>query len=302
MALSAEVKVGFFVFVVIIMLGVLVLGIADINIHKKGYNVDILFPSAAGLEENAQVSLAGMKIGKVERIILESDVEGNPRVRVRLRINEGVMIPDGSKPIITVSSLLGERYIEIMPSKSSGKFVASGGEMTGLPPSDFSTFLSETGGMMGDLKDTLGKIKGFLSDENRENITKTLSNTNNITGDIKDVVRDAKPGIKGTISNLHSITTTINNVITPNEERLRNTVVDLSDTVKSLKKVSADLEVTMANVRQISDKINKGEGTIGKLVYDPSLYDNLNNTIQNANKLITDFQERPTRYLNLSIF
>ncbi|MGQ9706130.1 MAG: MlaD family protein [bacterium] len=302
MAISAEVKVGFFVLVVIIMLGILVLGIADITIHRKGYTIDVLFPSAAGLGENAEVSMAGMKIGKVDKILLESDSNGNPRVRVKLRLNEGVKIPDGSTPIITVSSLLGERYVEIMPAKASGKFVPPDGEMNGLPPADFSTFLSETGGMMGDLKDTLGKLRGFLSDENRENISKTISNAKDVTGDFKDVMRDVKPGLRGTVSNLHSITRTVDNILSPNEERLKDTVIDLSETAKSLKRVSSELEVTMANIREISDKINKGEGTMGKLVNDPSLYDNLNNTIQNANKLIIDFQERPTRYLNLSIF
>jgi len=302
MALSAEVKVGFFVFVVIIMLGVLVLGIADINIHRKGYSIDVIFPTAAGLSENAEVSMAGMKVGKVEKITLESDIDGNPRVRVKLLINEDVKIPEGSKPIITVSSLLGERYVEIMPAKASNKFVKKGGEMSGLPPSDFSTFLSDTGGMMGDLKDTLNKVKGLLSDENKQNISDTLSNTKNVTGDLKDLVREKKPALGRTIDNIHSISNTLNNVLSPNEENLRNTIADLSATVKSLKKVSAELEVTVANVRQITDRINKGEGTIGKLVNDPSLYDNLNDTVQNANKLITDFQERPTRYLNLSIF
>lgn len=295
MAISAEAKVGMFVFTAIIMLGILVLGVADINIRGGGYKIDALFPSAAGLEESADVSMAGMKIGTVQKIKLENDDEGNPRVRVSLRINDGVKIPKGSIALITVSSLLSERYVEITPAPSSGEFIKPGSVIEGKPPADFATLLSETGGMMGDIKETLNKVRGFLSEENKERVENTLKDLEKSTGDLSDVISSRKSAIAGTIDKAHSITTTVDNILSPNEERLKKTISDLSVVVEDLRTVTTDL-------KSITTKIDTGQGTLGKLVNDPTLYDNLNETIKSANKLITDFQERPTRYLDLSIF
>jgi phospholipid/cholesterol/gamma-HCH transport system substrate-binding protein len=293
--MSTEVKVGIFVFIALIVLGVLVIGVADIGFVRQGYSFNIIFSSAAGLEQGAPVRVAGIQVGKVDNLELIKNEEGVPMVKVKAWVRDGTSIPKDSTASITISNLLSERYVEIFPGKDYSKLVEDGDTIEGKPTMDFSTLFSDTGGIVDDVKEALKGIKSITNEESAKSLRRTVRNVDEITTNINDVVANRKDDIDNTLYRVNMISTRIDELLEKNENEL-----DL--TIKNLQTVTANLEETTNNINSITEKIDKGQGTVGKLINDPSLYDELLATTKDARVLINDFQNKPTKYLNLSIF
>jgi phospholipid/cholesterol/gamma-HCH transport system substrate-binding protein len=131
-----ELKVGIFITVAIVILGLIVSLIGDVHFFRKGYNINVLFNFANGITENSPVRLAGVNIGQVEKIGLFFDEnERRTRVRISTRINDKkIRIEEDATVVINTLGLLGEKYIEIFPGLKTGTILKSGDEITGRDP------------------------------------------------------------------------------------------------------------------------------------------------------------------------
>lgn len=293
--MSTEVKVGIFVFIAIAVLGVMVIGVGDIDFVRQGYKFDILFTSAAGLERGAPVRLAGIKVGSVDDLVLTKTDEGKQVVKVKVWVEDGTRIPMDSTASITISNLLSERYVEIIPGKDYSEVVEDGDIIVGKPTMDFSSLFGDAGGIMDDLREALKGVKSITGEESAKSIQRTVNNVDSITTDIRDVVSNRKGDMDNTLYRMNNITTRLDNLLKKNEQ-------ELDTTIKNLERTTSGFEETVENINSITRKIDQGQGTIGKLVNDPALYDELLATTRDARVLVNDFQQKPTKYLNLSIF
>ena len=112
--LSAEAKVGLLVIVGSVLLLYMTFAVGKYQFgEKKGYILQANFDSVAGLDTKSSVRMAGVKIGVVEKVELDDS-----RARVTMRINPDVQIKRGTEAMIKTMGLLGEKYVEFIPSKN----------------------------------------------------------------------------------------------------------------------------------------------------------------------------------------
>ena len=269
---SLYTKVGLFVLIsiVIFISGIFIIS-GDSNFFEKTYTVKTHFSNTAGLLPGAYVRLSGVKIGTVANIKFPETLNTN-LVEVYLVVNKDGMKRINSDALATIKTegLLGAKYIEIVQGEEPIPEIIN----------EDMVIESYTPPELQELIDN--------SDE-------LLSNLTNISKDLNKIV-----AVIGEEENLENIRRTLNSV-RASSEALRKTLVQIErgdGVMHSLiyeEKTSDDLNEIIANLREITELLRNGEGTIGALLIDPSIYDKLNGVLGEAER--SKFVRTAVKYL-----
>ncbi len=318
--MSREAKVGIFV-----VLGLVVLTYFTFRVSKwggigeKGYNLTVDFETAAGLEPKANVKMAGVPVGKVEEIKLEGD-----RARLVLRIDKEIRIPVDSIASIQTQGLLGEKYVEILPGKQKDRVLPAGGRVANTqPPVNLDEIVRKLSLIADDVKRFTETLSGTIGTEegkkamseilqnvreassvlrnvttgNEERLNRILANIDRLSGDLQEISSANKEDVRVTIANLREFSQTlkeqtpglakkleamgdqVSGVISENRENIK-------ESIANLKTASAKLDNTLSSAEKVLAKIERGEGTLGKLVNDNTTVGTLNDTLEGINRYV----------------
>lgn len=318
--MSREAKVGIFV-----LLGLMVLTYFTFRVSKwgaigeKGYKLTVDFETAAGLDPKANVKMAGVPVGKVEEIQLV----GN-RARLVLRIQEGVHIPVDSVASIQTQGLLGEKYVEILPGKDTERMLPSGGRVENtIPPANLDEILRKVSQISEDLKKFTGTLSAtFGTEEGRKAMSDILRNVQETTDVLRSVVTANEERLDRILANVDALSSDLQEISSANKENLRVTIANLrafSETLKNetpglakklelmgervsgvigenrenikasienLRSASAKLDNTLDAAGRVLARIDRGEGTLGKLVTDNTAIESLTQALNGINRYV----------------
>lgn len=213
-----EFSIGIFVFIGLVLLGIMIIGFGNYQYAGRQYIIYAVFNYISGLVEGAPVRYAGVDVGKVLKPVIFETEEGHTRVRLGLGISEGVKIKNDSTAIINSLGIIGEKYVEIFPGSPSAPALKPGEEIQGIDPVALETLMAKAQVILTKLEDALSGV---------------------------------------------------NNVLTINTQK------DIKITISNFKKFSRDINRLTKKTELIINKINKGEGTVGKLIYAQELHDEL---------------------------
>jgi phospholipid/cholesterol/gamma-HCH transport system substrate-binding protein len=321
--MSREARVGIFV-----LLGLLILTYFTFRVSKwgliaeRGYKLTVDFETAAGLEPKGDVKMAGVPIGKVEDIQLV----GN-RARLVMRVRPGVRIPVDSVASIQTQGLLGEKYVEILPGKDPQRMLPPGGQVTNtLSPTNldaivrkvetisedvkkFTSTLAETfgteegkqalGDILRDVRAATASLRSVMQG-NEERFDRILANVDRLSGDLSDISSANKEDVRVAIANLRAFSETLKTE-TPQLARKLEAMSDnvsgvfgdnrenLKESIQNLKSASAKLDNTLDAAGKVITRIERGEGTIGKLVSDNTAYASLTDTLDGINRYVRKY-------------
>lgn len=289
--MSQTARVGALMLAALIVLGVFVIRIEEIPIGTKGgrYRVQAIFPSVAGLDAKSPVRIAGVRIGLVEDIELKGDL-----ALVTLAIEHGVALRQGARAEVTSLGMLGDKYIEIYPGPLDSPPLPAGAVLDGTSPIAFDEVLRTVGDVGTDIKAVTASLRQSLAgDEGQQRIDEILENIRQLSEDTRAMVAANRASVDDTIANFRAFSLTLKEELPRLAEKLNaladrvETVVaenrgNLSDSLGNIKDVSARLRTSADNLNEISGKIARGEGTIGKLVNDDETVDNLNSTLKSV--------------------
>jgi phospholipid/cholesterol/gamma-HCH transport system substrate-binding protein len=304
MHLSKEVKIGL-IAVLILLLSVWGINfLKGKNILKSTDEYVLVFDRIDGLIESGIVSYKGFKVGNISQI--KFDLENTNKFFVTITLEEKLKIPMQSiVKIKSTSPIVATNELEILFSEST-TFHHPGDTLLSQPNRGIAdilepiqtkltsvltgidslvssvnlVFTPETEGSLRNSLVNLDKSLAALRVELSPNgaLTKSLSNLESITSGINT----KKPEITASIENLASITSSLDSA------NLGKTMITLDSTLNALQSILA--------------KINEGEGSMGKLVNDNSLYAHLDSTSNNLNELMKDLKDHPKRYVHFSVF
>jgi phospholipid/cholesterol/gamma-HCH transport system substrate-binding protein len=268
--LSTEVKVGLFVAVGIAVLAYMTIRLGDFKFgEEKGYEIWAVFDHATGLKKGAPVEMAGIQIGKVERISLYEN-----RARVSMRVANAVSLPIDSSAFIRTRGVLGDKYISVEAGSQGAPKLKNGQELTKAQvPTDLDEVMSKIGSIASDVKDLTSSLRVSIgSPESQRNISESLANIKEITGALKDVVADNQMRLRNVIVNLEKFSQDMSQLSGQNKQAL-------AETIQNFRAVSGQLDRTIYALTSVAEKIDNGQGTIGALVNDRQTIDNLNKTL-----------------------
>lgn len=298
MKISKEVRVGV---VAILSIALLVWGynfLKGTNLLFKSKTVYTVYPSVAGLAKSSPILINGFQVGVVESIYFHPDQSG--KVVVELLITENnFLIPNNSVASLISMDFLGSKAIALKVGDGATELQTGDTLIADLEKS-----------MFDDVSEQILPIK-----EKAENLITSMDST---MKDLQIVIKDVdevfsernKRKLTDILTNLNTTILTYNEVA----KTLDATAKSLKPTLKNLKTFSDSLaeldmkqtlekaQATFQNMSDIMTKINEGEGTLGQLVNNDSLYLNLENVSKDMDKLLIDMKEHPKRYVHFSIF
>ncbi|MCX6230191.1 MAG: MlaD family protein [Bacteroidetes bacterium] len=315
MKIKREIKIGvlFIVSIAIFIWGVNFLKSKDIFSSQKVCYA--YYPKVDGLVASNPVYISGIKVGYIKDVSFISNESSS--VKVAIVISSDIKVPVNSIAKIYSADLMGSKAIQILMGDSKEKI--KGGEIL---KSDIEADLKEeisrqvvplklkAEELMSSFDSVLIAVKLIFNTSTQKNLSQsfenikiTLENIKNTTYNVDTLVSTQRNRLASIINNFESISHNIRN----NNEKISNIISNFSSISDTLAKANIAQTIQSANkalgeMSAIMQKINKGEGSLGMLVNDDSLYKKLESSAKNLDLLLEDFRLHPDRYVKISVF
>ena len=267
------------------------------------------FNDVDGLQASAYVLTRGLNVGHVSRI----ELIDNKEVKVTITISKNVEVPQGTVATLASGDLLGAKVIHLAQGKGPGEIEAG----ATLPSAKELGMLDK---VSDQITPRLEELKETISLFNT-----TLGSINNVVGpENQKALNDAISSIKSTADNLAQISGTLNresddmtgilhnantftSALAKNSDTIRHILGNVDNITKQLadapiQKTVSDLQKSIGELHNVLDKINNNQGSLGMLINNKDVYNNLNSSLESLNKLMDDIKAHPSRYINVTVF
>jgi phospholipid/cholesterol/gamma-HCH transport system substrate-binding protein len=303
--MNKEVKVGVLGIVGLVLLYYGFTFLKGSNIFSSTKDYRLTFSDVMGLEVSNTVSFKGVVVGRVAQI--KPDYEKD-KVDVVIALNKDVKVTDKSQIILADDGLLGGKTL-ILKINPGSPLAANSQIQTGVQlglMDSVTEKLDPTLKNVDSLMYNLNKIvKEF--EHSGEALKVLLSSATQSTTGLNGIMASNSKNLNVITGNAAVLTAQLNKVVTDLDNQLKPILANATSFTDSLKtmELAQTLQTvngTVAQLQGIITEINSGQGTIGKLTSNDSLYTNLNNTAESLNSLLVDFKQSPRRYVHFSLF
>lgn len=273
---GAEIKVGLFVLAGIIILTYMSVKVGKFDFgRKKGYEIFAYFDNASGLNIDVPVEIAGIEVGRVEDIGLE-----RRKAKITMRIAPDTSIPSDSKAFIRTKGVLGDKFIQIIPGKPESPPIKDGERIVDTyTPTDIDQLINRIGEVALDVRKvsrSLGNVLG--GKEGEDKMRQILDNITTSTASLNRIIGDNEKRISALLINFSEFSKDIKDVSHANKEYINRIVIDIKETTTQLKEAVEAFSM-------IAKKIERGEGTLGRLIHDTTTIEDLNETLASLKRV-----------------
>jgi phospholipid/cholesterol/gamma-HCH transport system substrate-binding protein len=330
--LRNELKVGI---LGIVTLALLIFGykyLKGSNLLDRNKTFYIKYPDVGQMDPSSPVLMHGLKVGTVTKI--ELDPKDPNTVLVTIEIKNEINLPPDTKALLVQQGIMGGKVIVLQYSKycegdclPSESFIK--GEITGMLSSMFSKeevkdYTSVVGEELNSILDTSSRNKNAAVAATVKNLHTILDNLAKSTVQLNSLLMQSSKSVNSSLSNLDKLIEALSKNAGSISHSLQNLesissslkqadpgklVKTADQTLTESKKTMQELNVTIEESKKSVQKLNNiltdmnsGSGSLGKLIKDPALYQNLNNSSKNLDLLLQDLRLNPKRYFHISVF
>lgn len=299
MKISREIKVGALAAICLFLLFFGFNFLKGVNIFSPTNSYHGRYTNLHGLEEQAAVYILGHKVGQVDRI--HYNFEADSAFTIDISIRRDIRLPQGTRMALFSDGLLGGKAIELQfPGEEQAPVatpnsIAKGAYLTTVyVPSIMESVQNE---MMAKLANAVDEIDSLVANVNGQlsgnHLQATLANADRISSNLNSVSADLKK----------LMNTRVPAIINNADTTLANLNVIVADVkTANLKGTIARVDTAVDQVNVLLASVNSQQGTLGQLIYNPSLYHNIDSTIVAADSLLVDLKANPKRYVHFSLF
>lgn len=333
MKISNEFKIGI---LTVIVISLSVWGYQFLrgrNIIQSASLYYVRYENVDQLAATSAVMIRGMNIGTVSKLALDDDMK---TIIATLTIDRHIKIPKNAEAVIVATGLMGGKAIEIKFDKAcSGPDCAESGDfLQGRVRGVLDSFLDkQEGGTLDEIKTNIGDVIRAVGDsltsptakneiaKTYQDISKLIHNLASITDVLDRSMGAYDRKLQASLTDINVLT----GALAKNQDKIASTIQHLEsvaaqlDTsragdqagalmteanaaVKSLEQTLTEANATFAQLTAITGDLQAGKGSMGKMLKDAALYDNLARTSKNLDLLLQDFRLNPKRYVNVSVF
>jgi phospholipid/cholesterol/gamma-HCH transport system substrate-binding protein len=276
-AFSTEFKVGLFTIAAGLLIGYMFLflnpKLFESTDYKTYYTV---MRNAAGLVPNSHVRTNGVLIGKVKSVVLEDNA-----TRITIEVDSEIKIPKGSTAEIKEKGFFGDNYLEIVRSDSN-EVIPDGGFISHRADAmDMSAMLSVMGDIARDVKKVTSSLAGAMGGkEGEQRILDIVENIRDVTTDLRDVLSENKKDVTAIVQNLKVATDGLKEVLDQdNRDKVDRILASFDESMTEVKSATK-------NIKLISERVEKGEGTIGRLVNDDTTISEIEGALKDLREVL----------------
>lgn len=294
MKLTKEIKIALVAIVGILVMYFGINFLKGMNLFSTNNAYYMTFDDIQGLGASTPIYADGYKVGTVDG--LEYDYKENGPIKVKVDINKDLRIPQGSKAEI-VKDLMGNLQVNLLLANNPHERVEPGGIIPGAVNGGMmdkaANLIPVVEKMLPKLDSILTSVNALLADPA---LAASLHNVETITSNLTVSTRELNTLMAGLNKQVPGMIGKANGVL-DNTNRLTANLASL-DVQGTLNKVNQTLE----SAHQFTEKLNSNQGSLGLLMNDTKLYDNLTSTMSHADSLVIDLKAHPKRYVHFSVF
>ncbi len=303
----ASVTVGLLVLIVGTLSYFLIRSTSERTSGSHGIAVWALFRDASGLFEKSRVQTAGISIGQIDKRELDPVTA---RAKITIRMNPGVTLYENAVVSKKSASLLGEYYLEIDPGTPVGLVHGQRKEMRVLHDGEQIVNVREPTAM-GDIIDSVGTLLPILHDilddvhrltsgtitdiaenvnklieSNSDTLGRLLERVDTIAANVEGVTSSEAGDVKESIRNVREITESLKSLIGTTQGQVAGTGNKVQTSIDRLQSTLDNLNKSMANIETVTERLEKGEGTVGRILTDDSIARNVEDITENASSFV----------------
>ena len=268
---------------------------------SKEKTIHALYDEVEGLVVGANVTIRGLNVGKVKIIDFNDDFA---KIKVTFSIRDDLTFSNESIAQLYEAGLIGGKAIAIIPKYDSSNIIKNGDILFSEIKPGLTELVNQ---QIAPLQD---KIEGLLT--SADSLFAGISNIMNY--ETQNNLKMTLEGLASTIENVNVLSSNINDILNENEKGLKSTINNLSKVSGNLNKITDSLkqmpfspivknfEDTSLQLKRIIERLNSGEGSAGMILNDNKLYDNLVNSSEALEALLSDLKSHPKKYVHFSIF
>lgn len=294
MKFTKEIRIALVAIVGILVMYFGINFLKGINLFSTNNAYYMTFDDIQGLGASTPIYADGYKVGTVDKV--DYDYSGSGPIKVKADINKDLRIPEGSMAEIE-KDIMGNLQVNLLLANNPRERIEPGGVIPGTVNAGMmgkaAQLVPVVEKMLPKLDSILTNVNALLADPA---IAASLHNVETITNNLTVSTRELNTLMAGLNKQVPGMIRKANGVL-DNTNRLTANLADL-DVQGTLNRVNATLE----GAQKFTDQLNSGKGSLGLLMNDTKLYDNLTSTMSHADSLVIDLKAHPKRYVHFSIF
>ncbi len=300
MKITKEVKIGIFVIIVLSMFYIAIRFAKGLGISSFGKNSYYTIYDKGGLRPGDSVSINGLYVGSVNKVTF---LKEGFRAKVDFSVRNDIELTDRVTALLSGGGFLGGRNsIKLVFEKEIGKPLEPGSEIPGkIEPGVTEEIVENTIPVLNDIKATsaiIGEMTAGLA-KNTYKINSAITNLELMTFTLKDYFIKNKQLFDDITRNVSKVLV----AFADEKQGLGPLVANINNTVGKISTIDTDsINKSFKEIRFILEKMQSNVGTAGRLINDPQLYQNINQTIESLNSLLINLKEQPGRYVRFSLF
>ena len=294
MKVTNEVKIALVAITAIVLMYIGLQYLKGLTLFSTDDHYYARFDNVTGMSASSPIYANGYKVGVVEKVEYDYNTQSN--IVATIAVDPRMKLPRGTRAEIA-KDLLGNVQLQLKLGENPIDLLSKGDTILGGMQQGM---MSKVGEMVPQIEKMLPKLDSILASVNALLASPALANS-------LQNIETITVNLNATTRQLNQLSTTLNGqlpqLLTKADGVLTNTEgftqqLNSIDVAATMNKVNQ----TLTNVQQMTDALNSKEGTLGLLMHDPQLYNNLNATMSDADKLMIDFREHPKRYIHFSVF
>jgi phospholipid/cholesterol/gamma-HCH transport system substrate-binding protein len=276
---------------------------------ERGYTVFVRLADASGIAKHSQVRVAGIPVGHIESIRLEGG-----RARIDMKLRPELPIFEDSAVLKASASLLGENYIAIAPGTEGRRRLIDGDEIKNVIE---ATTTDQILKQVSSIAEKVERVADALAnsvgtEEGQKNLKSTLQNLADVTQALNETVRENRDSIHNILSqvegitrkgapevdrileNTRVVTEQVRELVSKSEAGKPAGQGEVRDIVEKVNRASSSLERTLSSMETVSSRLERGEGSLGKLMKDEKLINEVQGVAEGVNEFVSGISRLQT--------
>lgn len=297
MSRAREIQVGI---TVLVALGVTLWGVTwlkQLSLARKVRVWHVTFPQTGGLSSSDEVQVNGLRKGSVQSVALAGD-----HVAVELALASDITLTTDSHVSVRNVGLMGEKVIAVDLSASGTPYTARD-TIRGIYEKGIPEIVAGMSGTVDAITELATQLKGLADAMDKNgNLTQTLANLHDTSEQLKATVIENRAQLRLTIANFNAASKTAKALTTDREASLQKTLESFERSATGMERLTVRLDSLRTTLQSVAGKVDRGDGSLGRLVNDPKLYDEAKESVAQLRALIEDIKKNPKKYVNVKVF
>ena len=307
-SISKEIKVGIIAILTIVVFIWVFNFLKGKNLLNKDAVYFAVYDKVGGLAESSPVEVNGYRVGVIQSITFIDPVSG--RLLVEFSVDKNFRIPVNTVAEIVPISLLGGMKVQFVYGDGPGFYESRdtipgmlAESLTDLLESELIPVKNKISHLIAQVDSVISSVNEIMSASFKKDLGNTLSNLNNTSESIEEIIGSREGELKTMLDNLSKFSS----MLSENSGKMTQSFTNLQSISDTL--AAADISSTISNLKaglekttELIKNLNEGGGTAGQLLTNDSVYTNLNQSLKNLHLLLEDLKNNPKRYMHFSVF